>query len=696
MKRSALCIFFLLSSIYPVSAMERLPEVVVTAERQGLAQKMVPQPVEVITRQDMERMGAANVSEALDAVLGLDLSRGSQNSTSAMGGHQLMLRGMNTNQTLVLVDGHPLADEDTGQTKNVYLLSRIDLTKVERIEVLRGAAGAMYGSDAMGGVVQIITKKPGKQGLSYGWQAGSREENTHVRYDAGAAGRWHMAVGGRMAKVRPVSFRNQGPDNRGVLYDGQDTPAYGNQQHWGLDALYDFENAHQNTLRLQLDYFHEKTTLRMADASMTLAQMTAGTGMPSSISGLVPPIQIQKEAENRVDRKEWTGSLTYGGQTARNQYEGRVYYSHLNKHSVDTNHRPGAEGIDLSRLSAIYPAAMLEAMKMRMQERLDAIMPAYAADQAQYGLWGIEGRDTMTLGQHALTVGGEWKNHVYRGTRLISQIDHPGETARHSQRDMALYVSDWWQVTPKLYLAPSIRLTKGNTYGFRGTPKLGLTYAWNDTTRLKVNYGKGFRAPSISELYLRMDSGHPVSVYGNPNLAPETSHSSDIGLSWERGRTQYQVSYFRQQVKNLIDTRYEMGHYLYVNRKRATIQGVEASLDHELAPHWTLGSIYAYLDAKDTLMHERLDNRSRHTFSVRLAYDDQAPYGWCGQVWDTFHGSYCFDGRTYTYQAVNLSLSKRYGAGKRMTLGVYNLGNQKINDLYVNGREWFLGMEWQY
>lgn len=696
MRKKALCILLFLSSIYSVSAMETLPEVVVTAERQGLSSKIVPQAMEVVTRQDIERMGATNVSEALSLVLGLDLSRGSQNSTSAMGGHQLMLRGMNTNQTLVLVDGHPLADEDTSQTKNVYILSRMDLSKVERIEVLRGAAGAMYGSDAMGGVIQIITKKPEKEELTYGMQVGSREENIHARYEGSSRGRWHIAADGRVTKVRPISFRNQGPDSRGVLYDGYDIPAYGHQQQVGLDALYDFQNANQNTLRMQLDYFHEKTTLRMADATMTLAQMTAGTGMPSFISALVSPIQIQKNAINRVDRKEWTGSLTYDGRTIRNQYEGRFYYSHLNKHSEDTNDRAGAEGIDMSKLSFLYPAAMLEAMKQRMQEKLDDIMPMYATDRARYDLWGIEGRDTLTLGHHALTFGGEWRSHVYQGTRLISQKDHPGETARHSQRDMSLYVSDWWQVTPKLYLAPSIRFTKGDTYGFRGTPKLGLTYAWNETTRLKANYGKGFRAPSISELYLRMDSGHPVSVYGNPALSPESSQNGDIGLEWERGQTQYKISYFRQQVKNLIDTRYEMGHYLYVNRKRATIEGVETSVGHAMDNHWTLGAGYTYLDAEDTNTHERLDNRSRHTFSLSLAYDDQNPYGWCGQLWDTFHGNYYFDGRTYTYSAVNLSLSKRYGEGRRMTLGVYNIGNQKINDLYVNGREWMLGMEWKY
>lgn len=693
MKKAILTLLFL-SPIYTLSAMESLPEMVVTAQRQPLLQKEVSQSVEVVTAKDIERMGASNVSEALSLAMGLDLSRGSQNSTSAMGGHQLMLRGMNTNQTLVLVDGYPLADEDTGQTKNVYLLSRLDVSQVERIEVLRGAAGAMYGSDAMGGVIQIFMKKPGNEGGTYGWQVGSRENTTHFRYDGRGEGRWQVAMNGRITKVRPISFKNKGPDSRGVMYDGYDTPSYGNRQQVGVDVLYDFQNRNQNTLRFTTDYFHEKMTLRMADATMTLSQMTQESGMPSKISDLVPPISIQKNATNRTERKEWSTSLTYAGETDRNQYEGRIYYSQLDKNSWDSNDRPGAEALDLSGLAAAhYPPAMLETMKQRLQERLDTIMPTIASDHGRYDRYGIEGRDTMTFNHHHLTWGGEWTRQVYQGTRLISQINHPGEEARHSRQETALYVSDWWEITPKLYLSPSLRLAKGNTYAFRGTPKIGLTYAWNDTTRLKFNYGKGFRAPSISELYLRMDSGHPVQVYGNPNLSPETSQSGDIGLEWERGNTAYGLSYFHQNVKNLIDTQYEMGHYVYVNRKQARIQGVEGTLSHSLANHWKLKESYTYLEAVDKNTHEWLDNRSRHTWMTSLSYEGESPYGWSGTLWDAFHGNYRFDKRSYTYHTVNLSLQKHWGKERRMTLGLYNIGNRKINDLYVNGREWYVGME---
>ncbi len=685
-----------LLTLFPLSivgaADYTLPVVVVTAERQAISLQQEPQSVTVITREDMEKKGASNVSEALADVLGLDSSRGSQNSTSAMGGHQLMLRGMNTNQTLVLVDGHRLADEDTGQTQNVYILSRLDVSQVERIEVLRGPAGAMYGSDAMGGVIQILTKRPGKKEMNYGFQLGSRENTTHFRYDPGKLGRWSVDVHGRLTKVRPISFRNIGYDSRGVFYDGYDTPAYGNQQQFGVDGLYDFQNKNENQLRMSLDYFHEKTTLGMADATMTLAQMTQGTGMPPQFAQGVPPIVVQKDAISRTERKEWSGAVTYTGNTTHHDYEGRIYYSQLQKHSENVNQRPGAEAIDTSAWAG---NPMLPVMVKRMQAMLDEKMPTYTFDRARYTQWGVDGKDTLRFSRHSVTFGGEWLHNAYEGTRLISQKEEPGKEAKHSRQETAFYVSDWWTVSKKWHLAPSLRLAKGNTYDWVGTPKLGLTYEWNDKTRMKVNYGKGFRAPTISELYLQMDTGHPVEVFGNPDLVPEKSESYDFGVEWERGQTSYGISYFHNQVKHLIDTQYEGDHYRYVNRKEAEIGGVEMTLSHGLSDRWTLDTGYTYLDAKDSSLHTRLDNRSRHTWVTSLTYDDHKDYGFTGKIWNSFHGAYHFDGADYTYHAVNLSLQKHWGNRVHLTAGLYNIGNKKVDDLYVNGREWYLGMEYK-
>ena len=160
-----------------------LPGIVVTAEKQNKIKDTAFLPHETITEKDMERVGASNVLEALSTALGVDLSSGSQDSQSVMGSSQLMLRGMNSSQTLVLVDGHRLADEDTASSKNMTLLQRFDLSQVEEINIIRGADGVSYGSSAMGGVINIKTKKPGSSESSGGFRLGEGENTLYFHED---------------------------------------------------------------------------------------------------------------------------------------------------------------------------------------------------------------------------------------------------------------------------------------------------------------------------------------------------------------------------------------------------------------------------------------------------------------------------------------------------------------------------------
>lgn len=137
-----------------------MPAVLVTAERTEAEIRKEPQSAEIVTSEDIKRSGAYDMRSALSSVLNLSVERSRPAKNAGMGGHQVMLRGMNTNHTLVLVDGKRMADEDTSVTQNFYVLDRISVDRIDRVEIVRGASSALYGSDAMGGVINIITKKP--------------------------------------------------------------------------------------------------------------------------------------------------------------------------------------------------------------------------------------------------------------------------------------------------------------------------------------------------------------------------------------------------------------------------------------------------------------------------------------------------------------------------------------------------------
>lgn len=619
-----------LLSLFPAVAgaeVYTLPGVVVTAENGKETKDTVFLPHETLTEKDMERMGASNVVEALSTALGVDLSSGSQDSRTVMGSNQLMIRGMNSSQPLVLVDGHRLADEDTASSQNMNLLQRFDLSQVEQIDIIRGADGVSYGSSAMGGVVNIRTKKPGSSESSAGFRLGEGENTLYFHEDAKGKGPFYLAVSGRVTRVRPLSFRRDSL-SRNIHYDGFDVPSYGIRRYAGLDGLYDFRNG--STLRLKADYFDEDTSMRFSDASMNVY------GSPVVLQHVV----LQQDEKSRTERTQWNTSLTYEGKTAGNVYSGEVYYSRLKKYSETWNDRP-----DFRELLQGFPTAMVPGLDKMVQglDKLDNLFKKWDYDRAFYEIWGISGKDTITRGSHSLTFGSEWNRSTYTGTRL-SRETYSGtgnkDEEGHGQTNGAFYVSDTWHVNSRLTFLPSVRLERDSSFGFLGVPAAGLSYRFNDRMTWKTSYGKGFRAPSISERYIHLDH-MGGTVDGNPDLKAETSRSFDTGLEWKDGKTAWTISWFDQKVKNLIDYEEMAGssmEYRYVNRKQAELKGLEGEISYALLPRWTVRGTYTYLDGRDRSENTRLPNRSRHTAMVALSYDSKAPYGLSGMIWPPSKG----------------------------------------------------------
>lgn len=139
-----------------------LDEYVVTATKTALSEKKVPMATEVITQEKIKNLGAYSVRDALRMSIGLDVQE------TGMTGNVVQIRGMNNSHALILIDGRRMAGENTSVTANVYELSRININDVERIEIVRGPGSALYGSDAMGGVINIITKKATDPSASIG------------------------------------------------------------------------------------------------------------------------------------------------------------------------------------------------------------------------------------------------------------------------------------------------------------------------------------------------------------------------------------------------------------------------------------------------------------------------------------------------------------------------------------------------
>ena len=189
----------------PAYAAEKKPDaekhiktdaVVVTASRTEQEVKETPSSVEVITREDIDKMGAESVLQALQLAMGLDTLK------NGMVGNHVSIRGMQTNHTLLLIDGRRVRTGDTDKTMNVYELERFNIDDVERIEIVRGAASSLYGSEALGGVINIIRKRADTQKTSVTLDWTTLRKDGGIRFDSGKQGKWNFSTSFKISDYR--------------------------------------------------------------------------------------------------------------------------------------------------------------------------------------------------------------------------------------------------------------------------------------------------------------------------------------------------------------------------------------------------------------------------------------------------------------------------------------------------------------
>ncbi len=623
----------ILSALYlPVQAEEVYPldEVVVTATRTEQVVKETPASVEVITRKDIETMGAQNVLGALKLALNLNISE------AGMTGNQVSLRGMNTNQSLILIDGRRLAGEDTGTTANVYELNRININNVERIEIVRGPVSSLYGSDALGGVINIIMRKPEKQQSTIGLSTGNRQQNASYHLDLGKQGKWAWSL--------DTSFT----DNKEVSRSDS-TNMFGPRQFYNVSGTYDL------AADKKLDVFYERMSEHLKS-------------------------DFDDGSRDYYNNTRNSYGLTLRGWTKRGNYELRSYYNELEKDN-DT------------RLAAGTYSDF---------------------DRARYKTWVIDGKNTMRLdNEHTLTLGGEYRTNEYRGTRLEDNGDAPAVITEHgisktiSEKKIeyqAAYVQDEWKVSDKLLLIPSLRYDDSDKFEDSLSPKLGMTYKFADNFRLKTNFGKGFKAPSISELYMKM-THRPIPmmtviVLGNPALKPEKSTSLDISLEGESGANFGKVTYFDNDVTDLIDTQTTRVGMVYtskyINVDKAKIKGWELEGGRHLSDRFILKTAYTHLDARNAKTNEFLDNRAKDRYSVQLHYDDSKNTGISGILWQDWVRDYRYSDVDYSYNTLNFTINKKWNDSYSTYFGVDNILDKKIDALVLEGRLWRLGMNFTF
>jgi vitamin B12 transporter len=534
---------FCLSSSNNVCAAElsepTLPQIFVTATRTEAPMNQVTTSASLITEEDLQAQQSITIFEALRSVPGLDVvESGSRGNATAV-----FIRGSESDHVLVLIDGI----EVNSTTLGAFNFAHLTTENVERIEVIRGAGGTLYGSQAIGGVINIITKR-GSGPLEVGVSAAGGNGSTyrHIGTLRGEAAK--LAYSLSAARIQSNGFRSVNDDYRNL----------------STSARLDFQPTNNAQLRGIFHFF--KTDLGLFNNNNFAAQ---------------PDPNAREASTQYLGKLEWEQKIF---QTWDYRISGSFFKEHL-KDSDDVD----------SCTFLGFPCDTRTRDRFRPQIGTGEFQTNY-----RFGDWSTT------------TFGVEYKR---RAAESSAGIDN-------AVRNLGYYLQEQLQFFQRrLILVPGIRLDDNQSFGTAWTPAFSAAYIFRESgTKLKAGYAKGFKAPTLNEMFFPAAFGCPA--FGNPNLQPERSWEVNAGIEQGllRERMQIGVTYFHREVRDLIEGRPipgdPFGCFRAENVGGARFDGVEWAVGLKLLSFLDVQAQYTYLDW-DTA-DGKLRRRPRHRGGVNF------------------------------------------------------------------------------
>lgn len=531
------------------SALRR--DIVVTATRLETPEKKVGSSLTVITGEELARSHKAYVLEALEDVLGLStLRNGGPGATASVS-----IRGAGSEHTLFLLDGLEL--NDPINPSRSYDLAHLSLSQVERVEILRGPQGLLYGSDALGGVVNIITRAGrGKPRLTLASSAGTLQTLTS---DLGLSG------SGRKTDYLLSLFheRTAGISAASSAYPGNvEKDGYRN-----LSLAARFGYAPRPTKSLTL-------TVKAVEARTELDNFGGPGGDDPNSRQDYGTLLVRGQYRGLAASGRWEQALSVSWLGARREY----------RNPVDDGHP---------------------------QDRDEGL---YRSD-----IFKLDWQNNFSLHPaHTLTAGFELEQERGRSDYVSESAWGTVEASFPSVRagSAGVYLLDRWEYRDRFFVTAGVRADRHSQAGPAVTFRVAPAYLVAATgTRIKATLGTGFKSPSLYQLFAPGTSWGPI---GNPALRPERATGWDAGVeqSFMKDRLVFGLAYFENSFRDLVDFDFQTG---YVNIGRARTRGLEASAESRPAAGVRLGASYTRLSARNEDAGTELLRRPRDKFSADAA-----------------------------------------------------------------------------
>ena len=650
--------------------------------------------VDVITQEEIEKMGASSLGEILSKTSGLVMQYGTFPSASSKSKSSISIRGMGANGTLFLLDGRRLA----GEVKNPYDLERIPASIIERIEIVKGPMSSLYGADAVGGVINIITKRPtDEMKISYDARFGMNEDsdaqttNLALSIQGKNSGFGYSAYSSFITtkpyeqreladsyaktpstNVKPSQHPN--PAVRNVKnYYAVDTTFREDSEIYTLGTRLTYDFTSDLTMGIDVNYFKEERD-----------GVYIGFAHPAKTAPNPTPIfntPVNSHDEN--NRLDLSVDAEYAPTDALN-IKTRIYNSKYEKRNTTT----AKYWFDLS-----YPS---EDASANAAMNADVDITVYEAS-ASY----------LATDAHLLTGGVEYRDEKRKSSVFTNNVGMTEKKVHYK----SIYLQDEWEVSEEFNTIFGARYEEISNAEDKPTFRVGGIYEFDKLAKLRANFAQGFRAADIRELYVNMNTpngpqrGAEVLGY---NLKPESTDAYEIGLGGRDKKFSYDLVVFYNKITNKIQQiRNKSGIYTYENVSDANTKGLELSFSYLLLENLNSKFAYNELKTEDEKTKKDLEFNPDRTFM--LSFDYQATknlnLGLIGRYIGEQHYTKVInegaptqmsipDSKTDAYNLVDITFGYKIDKAIEIYGGVNNLGNSGVNDVLGSnvGRYYFAGL----
>ena len=526
-------------------------EVVVTATRVETPAREVGSAISVISSFDLSRFKKTFVLEALrDAPAVSVAQNGGMGEASSV-----FLRGANSEHTLVLLDGVEL--NDPINPSRSADLAHLFLVNVDRLEILRGPQGPLYGSDALGGVVNIIPMRgQGRPRLTLTSSGGTYGTFIGQAAVSGSAKAVNYSLGFSRYKTGGISAADS------ALAGNSERDGYKN---WTLSGRVGI------TLRENLE-------VDLVGHSIWAKTDIDNFGGPYG-----------DDPNNTQDYRSFFLKGQVRGLFWKNRWEQRLAVAVVD--SRRSHHNSPDEFHPLESEKGLFKGRMLT----------------------------LDWQNNLFLhASHTLTAGLEYEREQGESTYLTEGPWGPFSSLfpRQKAETFGLYLQDSIRFAGRLFAAAGLRLDHHSRTGDAVTYRVAPAYILKASqTKVRASLGSGFKSPSLYQLYAPGTIFGPI---GNAGLKPERSLGWDAGVEQPLfgGRASGAVTYFHNDFKNLIDFSAVQG---YINIGRAETRGVEVEFSARPWEFLSFNLVYSRLKAQDKIRETPLLRRPEDMISARLS-----------------------------------------------------------------------------